>query len=96
MLVIFDRYRDPSLGGTVPLSLREILGLNRYLDRVVTHASVLYTDSLFFSSEDGKPLLLRDDVASKFAIQLEQMASEVRSIVEHVVAWAGASTEAEH
>ena len=96
LLVICDRYREPTLGGTVPLSLREILELNRSLDRAATHASVVHTDPLFFSSEDGKPLLSGDDVASKVVIQLEQISSEVASVVEHVVAWAGASTEAEH
>ncbi|MBT6889842.1 MAG: hypothetical protein HOA23_17480 [Gemmatimonadales bacterium] len=98
-LVIRDLYRDPPLGGNVPLSLREILRLNRSLDRAATHASVGHTDSLFFEffgSEGGKSLLSGHDVASEASIQLEQISSEVRSIVEHLVASSGASTEAEH
>ena len=98
-LVIRDLYRDPPMGGTVPLSLREILRLNRSLDRAATHASVGHTDALFFEffgSEGGKSLLPGNDVASEAAIQLEQISSEVRSIVEHVVARSGVSTEAEH
>ena len=47
-LVIRDLYKEPPMGGTVPLSLREVLRLNRALDRAVTHASVGHTDALFF------------------------------------------------
>ena len=47
-LVIRELYRDPPMGGQVPLSLREILHLNRAIDRAVTHGSVGHTDALFF------------------------------------------------
>lgn len=47
-LVIRELYRDPPLGGRVPLSLRDVLRLNRSIDRAVTHASVGHTDAMFF------------------------------------------------
>lgn len=85
-LVIRDLYRDPPPEGTVPLSLREILRLNRALDRAVTHASVGHTDALFFEffeGEAGASLLSGDDVASEAESQLIAIREEVRRIVEH-------------
>jgi hypothetical protein len=46
-------YQDPPLGGRAPVSLREVLRLNRAIDRGVTHASVGHTDALFFSLFEG-------------------------------------------
>ena len=52
-VVIRALYQDPPLGGLVPLSLREVLRLNRAIDRGVTHASVGHTDALFHSLLEG-------------------------------------------
>jgi hypothetical protein len=85
-LVIRDLYRDPPLGGTVPLSLREILRLNRALDRGVTHASVGHTDAMFFQffQADGSAgLLSGDDVAEEAEAQLAVIRDEVKEILEH-------------
>jgi hypothetical protein len=98
-LVIRDLYRDPPLGGRVPLSLREILRLSRALDRAVTHVSVGHTDALFFEffgSDGGRSLLSGDDVVAEAGAQLESISQEVRRIVDHVVVTSMATTEAEN
>jgi len=52
-VVIRLLYQDPPLSGSVRVSLREILRLNRAIDMGVTHASVGHTDALFFSLFEG-------------------------------------------
>ena len=83
-LVIRDLYRDPPMGGTVPLSLREVLRLNRALDRAVTHASVGHTDALFieFFEAEGAALLPGDDIAAEVSQQLGAIGQEVHLIAE--------------
>jgi hypothetical protein len=64
--VIRDLYRDPPLGGRVPLSLREVLRLNRAIDRGVTHASVGHTNAMFhemFDQGEGESSQPADGVA---------------------------------
>jgi hypothetical protein len=84
-LVIRDLYRDPPLGGRRPLSLREILRLNRVIDRGVTHASVGHTDALFFQFFEGEgiappgPSELADEVLD----QLGTMSRELDELVAH-------------
>lgn len=46
-------YEEPPLGGRVPLSLRDVLHLNRAIDAGVTQASVTHTDQLFFVLLEG-------------------------------------------
>ncbi len=46
-------YQNPPLEGSAPVSLREILRLNRTIDAGVTQASVGHTDALFFSLFEG-------------------------------------------
>lgn len=89
-LVIRDLYRDPPHGGDVPLSLREVLRLNRALDRAVTHASVGHTDALFFEffEAEGTALLPGDDIANEAQEQLGSIGSEVSLILA-----AGASSD---
>jgi hypothetical protein len=85
-LVIRDLYRDPPMGGGVPLSLREILRLNRALDRAVTHASVGHTDAMFFQFFEGDGvagILSGDDVAAEAEAQLVAIGDEVREILSH-------------
>lgn len=78
-LVIRDLYKDPPMGGSVPLSLREVLRLNRALDRAATHASVGHMDALFFEffETEGAPLLSGNDVLAEAEIQLGDIAEEV-------------------
>lgn len=79
-LVIRDLYKDPPMGGSVPLSLREVLRLNRALDRAATHASVGHMDALFFEffETEGTPLLSGHDVIAEAETQLDGIAEEVR------------------
>ncbi len=83
-LVIRELYRDPPMGGQVPLSLREILQLNRAIDRAVTHGSVGHTDALFFQlfekgeREDPMPPM---DLADEVLQQLGVIRSEFESTV---------------
>ncbi len=86
-LVIRDLYRDPPLGGKVPLSLREILRLNRALDRGVTHASVGHTDALFFQffEADGDSVTMSvAEVAEEAEAQLELIGREWQEILNDV------------
>ena len=82
--VIRDLYRDPPMGGAVPLSLREVLRLNRALDRAVTHASVGHTDALFFEffEAEGAALLPGNDIAAEVSEQLGAIGHEVHLIVQ--------------
>ncbi len=76
-LLIRELYADPPLGARAPLSLREILRLNRALDRGVTQASVGHTDAMFFQffEEDV------DEPAMKGPEILEQVEAELDAIV---------------
>jgi len=75
-------YQDPPLGGRVPLSLREVLRLNRAIDRGVTHASVGHTDALFFSLFEGSgipDMPPADELVLEVKVQLEVIRKELRS-----------------
>jgi hypothetical protein len=87
-LVIRELYRDPPMGGKVPLSLREILHLNRAIDRAVTHASVGHTDALFFELfEQGEdqdrmpPAALAEEVTKQISVIRDEFESTVRVLV---------------
>lgn len=84
-LVIRDLYRDPPLGGRLPLSLREILRLNRGIDRGVTHASVGHTDALFFQFFEGDGMSRRtgEELADEVRAQLRMMSDELEEAVGH-------------
>lgn len=83
-LVIRELYRDPPVEPTARLSLREILRLNRILDRGVTYASVGHTDALFFDylerdGEGAPPTGV--EVAREIAAQLDGIVGEVVEVV---------------
>lgn len=82
-LVIRDLYRDPPLGGRLPLSLREILRLNRGIDRGVTHASVGHTDAMFFQffESDGVGGGVGEDLIDEVREQLRVNAEELEAVV---------------
>lgn len=84
-LVIRDLYRDPPLGGRLPLSLREILRLNRGIDRGVTHASVGHTDAMFFQffEPDGALSVSGEDLLLEVLEQVRLNAEELDVIVGH-------------
>lgn len=85
-LVIRDLYRDERFSGSAALTLREVLRLNRSLDRATTHASVGHTDALFFEffeGDAGNALLEGEDVAAEATAQLAQIRHEVELVVAH-------------
>lgn len=69
----------PPVGEPSRMALREVLRLNRVLDRGVTHASVGHTDALFFALFQGSgiPESLTDDVRYQIREQLQAMEVEV-------------------
>lgn len=77
-------YQEPPLDGSARISLREVLRLNRALDRGVTHASVGHTDALFFSLFEGSGV---PDVPPTAALkaeiqsQLDALRQELREAV---------------
>ena len=88
-LVIRDLYRDPPAGGTVRLSLREILRMNRALDRAVTHTSVGHTDALFFEffeTAQGAALPNGPEAYDAAGAQLDQVEAEMHEILESAAA----------
>ena len=75
-------YQDPPRGAAGPLGLREILRLNRVVDRLVLHASVGHTDALFFAlfQGSGVPESLSDDIRWEIREQLQTLASEAEAL----------------
>lgn len=86
-LVVRELYRDPPGSGSVPLSLREFLRLNRSLDRAVTHTSVGHTDALFFQffevDAGASAVLSGHDVAGEAESQLAALRAEMGEILRH-------------
>lgn len=79
-------YQDPPLGGTVPLSLREVLRLNRAIDRGVTHANVGHTDALFFALFEGSGVpeaREAEDLVAEVEGQLVAIEHQLRAAPKH-------------
>jgi hypothetical protein len=91
-VVIRLLYQDPPLGGRAPVSLREILRLNRTIDMGVTHASVGHTDALFFSLFEGSGIPDAPptaEVVEELQQQLQGIRAELRDILGDLPgAWA--------
>lgn len=84
-IVLRDLHRNPPEGGEVSISLRDLLRLNRALDRAVAHASVGHTDALFFEffgKDAGTPLLPSGDGVRATADEVEQLALEAGEALE--------------
>ena len=66
-------YAEPPVAGGARMTLRDILRINRVVDRGVTHASVGHTDALFFSlfQGSGVPESLDDEVVREVRSQLD-------------------------
>lgn len=80
-------YQDPPLAGRARLSLREVLRLNRAIDRGVTHASVGHTDALFFSLFEGSGIPdapPAQELVSEVRAQLAELRAEFEAIVGYV------------
>ncbi len=83
--VIRLMYQDPPGPPSGASGLRDVLQLNRLADRLVTHASVGHTDSLFFAlfQGSGVPEALSDEVRYEFRGQLEEIRSEADALARH-------------
>lgn len=95
-LVIRELYADAPLDGSTAWPMREVLRLNRALDRAVTHASIGHTDTLFFEffgPDAGRSILGSDDVPAEAERQLEELTAEIR---EHFGAFASVDAASEH
>jgi hypothetical protein len=78
-VLIRELYTDPP-GGT-PLSLRDVLQLNRFVDKGITQASIGHADALFFAlfRGSGVPESLDADVTREVTAQLDAIREEFRS-----------------
>ncbi len=83
--VIRLMYQDPPPPPSRAGGLREVLRLNRLADRLVTHASVGHTDSLFFAlfQGSGAPEALSDEVRYELREQLSEIRTELSAITRH-------------
>lgn len=77
-------WSDPPLMNPDRLALREVLRLNRVLDRGVTAASVGHTDVLFFAlfQSAGIPPQLSDDLRYEMREQLQGIRRELDAVVQ--------------
>lgn len=75
-------YAEPPLEAVDRITLREILRLNRFVDRGVTHASIGHTDALFFAlfRGNGVPDQPSPGVLAEVRDQLEGVRSELRDV----------------
>jgi hypothetical protein len=78
-VLIRELYTDPP-GGS-PLSLRDALQLNRFIDRGIAQASIGHADALFFAlfRGSGVPESLEPEVTREVTAQLDAIREEFRS-----------------
>ncbi len=83
--VIRMLYQDPPHAPFGARALRDVLHLNGLADRLVTHASVGHTDSLFFAlfQGSGAPEALSDEVRYELRGQLEGIRGELEALERH-------------
>ena len=76
-------WADPPEIETDRIALREILRLNRVLDRGVTAASVGHTDALFFAlfQSSGLPQRMSDDLRYEMREQLQVLRHELKTVI---------------
>lgn len=81
-------YADPPWGGRVRVALRDILALNRFVDRGVTHASIGHTDSLFFAHFQGTgvPERLTPGLVDEVRVQLSAVRAEYDGVRRRLLA----------
>jgi AcrR family transcriptional regulator len=82
--VIRMLYQEPPLDGRARISLRDVLRLNRAIDRGVTHASVGHTDALFFSLFEGSgvpDVPPTAELKAEIQSQLDTLRSELADAV---------------
>lgn len=76
-------YAEPPVAGGARMSLRDILRINRSIDRGVTQSSVGHTDGLFFAlfQGSGVPESLDDELRQEVAEQLDAIRAEHRRVM---------------
>jgi hypothetical protein len=82
-LLIRELYTDPPGGGRIPIPLRDLLRVNRIIDRGVTQASVGHADVLFFAlfQGSGVPEHLDEEVTREVTAQLDAINHEFREVM---------------
>jgi hypothetical protein len=80
--VIRFLYAEPPVAGPLRISLRDLLRVNRFVDRGVTQASVGHTDALFFALFQGGGVSesLTDDTVAEIRSQLDVIRGEFRQV----------------
>ena len=80
--VIRFLYAEPPVAGPLRISLRDLLRVNRLIDRGVTQASVGHTDRLFFALFQGRGVSdgLTEENVSEIRTQLASIRREFRLI----------------
>jgi hypothetical protein len=83
VVLIRELYADPPAGGQIPIPLRDLLRLNRLIDRGVIQTSVGHADVLFFAlfQGSGVPEHLSSEVVQEITAQLASIAEEFRSVM---------------
>ncbi|HET9948802.1 MAG TPA: hypothetical protein VFQ22_07760 [Longimicrobiales bacterium] len=83
-LIIRELFEDPP-GGTRP-RLREVLRLNRIVDRGVSHTSIGHTDAMFFhllERSDTPMVWSPEELAEEVDAQLAMIREEMDAILEN-------------
>ena len=80
--VIRFLYAEPPVAGPLRISLRDLLRVNRFVDRGVTQASVGHTDALFFALFQGVGVSegLTDETIAEVRSQLDLIRDEFRQV----------------
>ena len=80
--VIRFLYAEPPVAGPLRISLRDLLRVNRFVDRGVTQASVGHTDALFFALIGGTGVSegLTPDSVAEIRAQLDVIRGEFRQV----------------
>lgn len=75
-------YTDPPASEGARVSLRDLLRVNRVVDRGVTQASVGHTDALFFTlfQGSGVPESLDEDLVEEIHAQLDQIEEDLHAL----------------
>ena len=76
-------YGSPPIASGSVLSLREVLRLNRLVDRGVTHASIGYTDALFFALLEGPGAA--ESVTPELVAEVQDQLEQIRADFDEVM-----------
>ena len=86
--VIRFLYAEPPVAGPLRISLRDLLRVNRFIDRGVTQSSVGHTDALFFALFQGRGVSegLSPENVGEIRDQLGVIGREFREIERRLAA----------